>query len=58
MTSGENISGSEFSGMHVVVERQWSWCRRQSFFFFFWGGGGGGTTILADKIDGCLRQVL
>ena len=32
------------------------------FFFFFLGGGGGGwvgrTTILADKIDGCLRQLL
>ena len=41
MMSGENISGSEFSG--IVVARQWSWQRRQSFFCFvlFWGGGGG-----------------
>lgn len=40
MMSGENISGSQFSG--IVVVRQWSWQRRQSFvvvFFFVWGGG-------------------
>ena len=45
MTSGENISGSEFSGIHVVVERRWSWCRRQSFFFFFFFFGGGGVEL-------------